>query len=129
MTVAMLFTVPMILAVGREILENNLLRLACAKQCPNTTRNLTRIGLTCTVFAMVIGIPDFKSMVSLVGGFAACLTGFILPPILWVAVRKERAGIFCKCLNYSIALFGTGLAIMSTYFTVAGIVNDHSGSN
>ena len=56
MSVAMLFTLPMILAVGREIVEEKVMEVKCSSSCPETSRNLTRLILVGVVVGIVRGV-------------------------------------------------------------------------
>lgn len=97
------------------------------------------------VFAICFGVPDFADMVSLVGGLVNSLMGFILPPMIhmkqqydldWEAAERKKSGALVHghtkklttmsmIKNGAIMLFGASALVVSTYYTVKGIVDQH----
>jgi amino acid permease len=92
-------------------------------QRENVTRNIVRVCLVAVIYLVALGVPDFGQLVSLVGGFANALMGFILPPLLFQTVRgwsnPNTVGIFFRM---TITLLGVILLVSSTTFTVTDLV-------
>ena len=130
MQVDLLFTMPMVMAAGREIVEQSFMATEFGEAHENLTRNASRCLMTLAVFVVAYAVPQFSVVVPLVGGLVNALLGLILPPLLWARyVAKEpvlvgNASAVCvgglRLLSYyAITIFGVLLLFSSTYFTVA----------
>jgi len=108
--VDLLFTIPMILAAGREILEGAAMSASFGVAHPTLTQTLVRVGIVGIIFAIAAAIPKFGDVVSLIGGLANSLMGLILPP-LFLVLRGHRAALL-------VSLLGLVLLVSSTYFTL-----------
>ena len=128
--VDLLFTVPMVLAAGRQLVEGQLVHGDFATKHETLVRNGCRLALVIAVYAIALAVPDFGDMVSLVGGFANCLMGLILPPLCFISAAPDGkiARVACGAL-LCIALFGSALLISSTAFTLQSIVSPASVGN
>jgi amino acid permease len=118
----LLFTIPMILAAGREIIEDAAVNTNFGRNHISATRNTTRVFLVGIIFLIVAVVPDFMDAVSLVGGFSNSMMGLILPPLLSFYITTPK-GNYCRwCLCIGISMIGSILLVSSTYFTIKGIV-------
>ena len=57
--VDLLFTIPMILAAGREIVEGYVMATGCGERHETLTRTATRLALVAAVFVVAAAIPSF----------------------------------------------------------------------
>ena len=110
----LLFTIPMVLAAGREIIEGYAMASTLGGLHETLTRTLTRLVLVLVIFGVAAAIPSFGDVVSLIGGLSNSLLGLILPPLLHSPRRLSPAHL--------ISLLGVGLLISSTFFTIKGIL-------
>ena len=118
----LLFTIPMVLAAGREIIEDTMVDLSCGRNHVGAVRNATRVMLVVVIYIIVATVPKFEEAVSLVGGFANSLMGLILPPLLMYYVVTPQGG-WCRWSgSLLISLLGGVLLVSSTYFTVKSLV-------
>jgi len=130
LSIAMLFTIPMILSASREIIEESVL-VAVSKGDPlqyeEMIRNAVRLTLVAIILGLVFAVKDFNDMVNLVGGLANCLMGFILPPLLHIRVNSppfgEGISPLSKVFHYAIVVFGLGTMITATVVTVKHMIN------
>ena len=121
--VDLLFTVPMVLAAGREIVEDYCVELECGKNHVGAVRNVTRVMLVVVIYIIVAVVPNFEDAVALVGGFANSLMGLILPPALLFYVVTPQGGWCSWTGSLLISLFGCVLLVSSTYFTIKSLVS------
>jgi len=112
--VDLLFTIPMVLAAGRELLEGYAMSTSFGEHHETLTRTLTRACLVGLIFALAAAIPSFGDAVSLIGGLANALMGLVLPPLLYSPTRLAPV--------HAISLFGLVLLVSSTFFTIKGMV-------
>lgn len=129
LSVDLLFTVPMILAVGREIVENSVLTWTCTKSHDTLTRNIVRFCLVVILIALAYAIiksggnEAFGNVVTLVGGICNFSLGFILPPIFHIKVHSfRRLGMLRSVFLVFIIALGVLMLVGSTYFTVSGMI-------
>ena len=129
--VDLLFTMPMVLAAGRELVENVALDTAFGAKHDTLTRNTVRLLLVALVYGIALGIPSFGSLLGLVGGFANSLMGFILPPIIYQSVVGWRPqdikggglqGVVGFVFRMFITVMGIALMISSTYYNIKGLM-------
>ena len=111
--VDLLFTIPMVLAAGRELCEGYALSSTLGAIHEGLTRTLTRLVLVLLIFGLADAIPSFGDVVSLIGGFSNSLLGLILPPLLHSPRRLSPVHL--------ISLLGMVLLISSTFFTIKGM--------
>jgi hypothetical protein len=123
--VDLLFTVPMILAIGRELLENSLMsfEFAFVASYPELTRNMLR----CTLVIIIISASyvvymnaenAFYNVVSLVGGLSGFSLGFIYPPAMYLKVFWAKLRWPIIAFNFFVILLGSVLMVASTYYTI-----------
>ena len=112
--VDLLFTIPMVLAAGREICEGYAMTSGLGVMHAPATRTLTRLVLVLAIFSTAAAIPSFGDVVSLIGGLSNALLGLILPPLLHSPQHLSPA--------HMISLLGAALLLSSTFFTIRGIM-------
>jgi len=112
----------MILAAGREIVEDAAVNTDFGRRHTSAVRNVTRIFLVGLIFLIVATVPDFMDAVSLVGGLANSLMGLILPPLLSFYVMTPNGGYGRWFVMMIISTIGSVLLFSSTYFTIKGII-------
>ena len=98
--VDLLFTAPMLLAIGREIVEHSLMssRLKVVQTHPDTCRNVLRITIVIGILglaylAQLFAANAFYNVVSLVGGICGFTLGFIYPPLMYMKVSAAYGAI------------------------------------
>ena len=112
--VDLLFTIPMVLAAGREICEGYTMSSQLGALHETITRTLTRLALVLLIFGVAGAIPSFGDVVALIGGLSNSLLGLILPPILHSPHRLSPVHL--------ISLLGLALLVSSTFFTLKGLL-------
>ena len=115
----LLFTIPMVLAAGREIIERAVVRRMITKR-RKWGRLLVRSVLVVLVLVLFYLIPDFSDLVTLVGGLVNCLMGFVLPPLIYCRLMR-RAGKLSWWhwpVYGAIIAFGVAAMGLSTYLTI-----------
>ena len=117
--VDLLFTIPMVLAAGREICEGYAMASWLGVTFETFTRTITRLILVMLIFAVAAAIPSFGDVVTIIGGLSNSLLGLILPPVLYSPRRLSPMHL--------ISVLGIGLLVSSTYFTIKGML-DAAGS-
>jgi hypothetical protein len=123
--VDLLFTAPMLLAIGREIVEHSVMSsgFGFTVRFPESTRNILRTSIVIFILGLayianVYAQNAFYNVVSLVGGICGFTLGFIYPPALYIAVFREKLGTATLALNIFIILLGAVLLVASTFYTV-----------
>jgi amino acid permease len=123
--VDLLFTVPMILAIGRELVENSLMgyNFWCVVHHPDLTKNLLRCTLVIIIisssYAVYMNAANaFYNVVSLVGGVCGFALGFIYPPAMYLKVFWRKLSWPIIIFNYFIITLGVVLMVSSTYYTI-----------
>ena len=111
--VDLLFTIPMVLAAGREIVEGAAMATRFGQAHAVLTQTAVRLVICAVIFVVAAAIPDFGDVVSLIGGLANSLMGLILPP-LFLAARCRAA--------LAVSLLGAVLLFSSTYFTLSDML-------
>ena len=101
--VDLLFTIPMVLAAGREICEGYAMATQLGAIHETLTRTLTRLALVLIIFGVAAAIPSFGDVVTLIGGLSNALMGLILPPFLHSPHRLSPAHL--------ISVLGVGLLV------------------
>ncbi|KAL3800931.1 hypothetical protein ACHAWO_000064 [Cyclotella atomus] len=124
--VDLLFTFPVVLSSGRQILEKALL----ASDESTTTKDnssslaLSRAALTAGAVLTCFGLSQiggFGVVANLVGGVAQGTLAFIMPPAMEVALSRQRIGGFDASEIRQWLIGGFGVAVVSsvTYFTLS----------
>lgn len=127
----LLFTIPMLLAVSREVIEGSLIdsRSDLSSRQDTTFRNVTRFALVLLLMAIGLGMiasnatTAFGNIVTLIGGFFNSILGFILPPLFTLQIKGHRMSKLAIAANASIAILGALLLVSSTIITVEGMIN------
>jgi hypothetical protein len=134
--VDLLFTVPMVLAFGREVLEKSLFDSALGARL--TARNalvasiLLRTLLVAVVIGIAVGVMDspggvqaFGNLINLVGGGVNSLLGLILPPLFHLKSLSLQNALTVPALLAHGAIITLGLALLgsSTYFTMVSFIS------
>jgi len=131
--VDLLFTIPMIMSVGREIVENAFL----APIAPGSTgdkqselkRTLIRAVMTVVILGLSWGATKssgvnqaFNDAIGLVGGLTNTTVGLIVPPFAFH--RAVSSGEYGRQFwgGMLISVVGATLLVTSTYFTMKDIV-------
>ena len=112
--VDLLFTIPMVLAAGREICEGYAMASRLGGIHETFTRTFTRTVLVLFIFGLAAAIPSFGDVVSLIGGLSNALLGLILPPLLHSPRRLSPAHL--------ISILGMCLLVSSTFFNIKGML-------
>lgn len=82
-----------------------------------------RTLLVFTVVVIAMGIPNFGNMVDLVGGVVCSLTGYVLPPLLFMrvsSIRRKPQPLARTCLHIGITIFGVVTMVTTTYYAIPG---------
>ena len=116
----------MLLGAAREIIEESIMQLSWAKRHDTMTRNTLRIFLLLVVMGGTFGVVSgdsnsaFGNVVTLVGGICCFSLGFIVPPILHLAVNGwlKGVGFVSFTLHIALTVFGVLGLVGSTYFTI-----------
>ncbi len=123
--VDLLFTAPMLLAIGRELVETSLFHRQYwfTQHYPETTRNILRSCLVIAIIAASYGAFEgatnaFYNVVSLVGGICGFTLGFIYPPSMYLKLYWLEISPLTKGFNIFIITLGAVLLVASTYVTV-----------
>jgi len=138
----LLFTIPMVLAVGREVVEGAVLAKYGPQKSSETTRKRarsgeeeenavwvdwlrsgTRFGLVLLVFGLACGAAKssgvnaaFGHVLNLIGGLTNTTVGLILPPIVFYRAAGSRSAVMLTVWG-SISFAGAVLLVSSTYYT------------
>lgn len=133
--VDLLFTVPMVLAFGREIIEKSLFALSFTQKLvikyDMATRILIRIFLIALIMGTSIGLIHgtggnaFNNLINLVGGAISFILGFVLPPLFHLRVLQETKQLrfHSVLINGFICLIGLTLMFSSSYFTIKDMIH------
>lgn len=123
----LLFTIPMLLAAGREILEESLMKTRFGRFGEHT-RNVFRMLLLLIILGVTFGVVSadssqaFGNVVTLVGAVACFSCGFIMPPLMHLANHGWlRAGILSFVFHLSITALGLLGMVTGVYFTVSSM--------
>ncbi len=84
--------------------------------------SVLRLSLVLVMAAAAITIPNFEMMVTLVGGLVNSFTGFVFPPLLFLALTRNSPSYSpskCSVVSHiAIAVFGLMAAVLTTTFTI-----------
>eukprot|EP00656_Telonema_subtile_P057620 TRINITY_DN9519_c0_g1_i3.p1 TRINITY_DN9519_c0_g1~~TRINITY_DN9519_c0_g1_i3.p1 ORF type:complete len:410 (-),score=89.55 TRINITY_DN9519_c0_g1_i3:176-1405(-) len=130
--VDLLFTIPMILSVGREVIENAVVPPQ-PQGVPSTkneeiTRTIIRLGMTILVLGLAEGATKssgvhqaFGDAISLVGGLTNTTVGLIVPPFAYHRAMKSERLNGSRIGGFVISLVGLALLGSSTFYTLKNI--------
>ena len=123
--VDLLFTAPMLLAIGREIVEVSMFSagFSFTIHYPETSRNILRTLIVFTIVGAAYAVNTyaanaFYNVVSLVGGICGFTLGFIFPPLMYLRVFWDDLVLPTKLFNMLIIALGSVLLVASTISTV-----------
>ena len=127
--VDLLFTAPILLAVGRELVEKSILEsnIWFVRLFPESSRNVIRILLVIFILGSSYLILQYAQnafylVVSLIGGICGFTLGFIYPPLMYLKVFRNELGLLERGSNIAIIVLGFIMLISSTVFTILGAV-------
>jgi len=132
----LLFTIPMVLAVGREVIERSLVDHFTQRygdSWEGLLRNATRTALVLLITALAFGAVKssnvneaFGNVINLMGGFTNVTMGLIIPPLVYrqalVSEATPAPGCVYQGFLMGISVVGVILMITSTYYTIHGIL-------
>jgi len=125
----LLFTIPMVMAVGREIVEESIVPLMPERHT-GMTRNLVRLGLVLAVCGLSEGAikssginQAFGDVLNLLGGFTNTLVGLIIPPLVYAKAQTNGGSATFNTLLGCISLVGGFLLVSSTYYTLRSMAS------
>lgn len=123
--VDLLFTFPVILSSGRQILENSILE-------PGTIESDETAPARAAIVAGAVGacyglaqIGGFGAVTNLVGGVAQGTLAFIMPPAIAVALARRNGTDVAgggEAGQLLLGLFGVAVVSSVTYFTAVGML-------
>ncbi len=134
--VDLLFTVPMVLAFGREVLEKSLFDSALGAQLTARKALIASIALRALLVAIVMGIAvgvmdspggvqAFGNLINLVGGGVNSLLGLILPPLFHLKSLSLQGTLTAPSFVVHGVIIALGFLLLgsSTYFTMLSFIN------
>lgn len=113
------FTFPIVLAPGREFVENALLRVQDGSWSHIGKSCVIRALLVVVIAAIALLLPNFLNMLSMVGGLALISTTLMVPPILYVVYNRDELGVGATAIYSALSLIGFAAAAGAVY---AGLV-------
>jgi amino acid permease len=112
--VDLLFTLPILLAAAREIIEEKLIALLPKDSAfVEYTRNVTRTVLVLLICGISYVVPQFADVLNILGGLFQSIVAFVVPPLVFNRVFYNELSIVQYSLNVLISLFGVGMAAYS----------------
>eukprot|EP00658_Telonema_sp_P-2_P033628 TRINITY_DN24642_c0_g1_i5.p1 TRINITY_DN24642_c0_g1~~TRINITY_DN24642_c0_g1_i5.p1 ORF type:complete len:246 (-),score=83.64 TRINITY_DN24642_c0_g1_i5:345-1082(-) len=128
--VDLLFTIPMIMAVGREVIENSFLSPTATDHLTELKRTVVRIIYVLVVAGLGLGAIKssginnaFNDVLGLIGGLTNTMVGLILPPFaLHRAIRSPLSNP-ARIGGFVISAVGLALLGTSTYYTMHDIIH------
>lgn len=124
--VDLLFTIPMLMAAGREVVEESLMKTSFVRQYGERSRNVIRLTLLALVLAATYGVVSghskdaFGNVVTLVGAVACFSCGFIVPPLLHLQNHGWlKLGWASVTFHLFITVLGIVGMVTGVYFTLA----------
>eukprot|EP00164_Ancoracysta_twista_P001899 GFYU01002495.1.p1 GENE.GFYU01002495.1~~GFYU01002495.1.p1 ORF type:complete len:466 (+),score=124.85 GFYU01002495.1:99-1400(+) len=92
LSIDLIFSMPIVLAAGREILEERIVKTINSRNnvVVETTRTLTRFGLVGCILLIALYVENFNHIADLVGAIANTLMAYILPPLLLIATQRHN---------------------------------------
>ena len=109
----LLFTLPILLAAAREIIENGILSVLPKDINEGSIRNATRASLVFLIAAVSYAVPDFSSILRFLGGLFQSLVAFVIPPAIFNRLHKDEMGGLQYYANAVIIAFGLVMSFIS----------------
>ena len=122
--VDLLFTFPIILSSGRQILENALIGRANVESDESAPARAAIVAGAVSACFGLAQIGGFGAVANLVGGVAQGTLAFIMPPAIAVALarRNEDEIVGGEAGQLLLGVFGVSVVSAVTYFTFVGTV-------
>jgi len=130
----LLFTIPMVLAVGREIIEGSMLR-ACSDRNEEFVIQCTRFMLVLVIMVLAYGAVKssgvnkaFGDVLQLIGGLANTSLALIIPPVAYYkasgleTTMSKPSGMLWNLLSIAISVVGVSLLVSSTFYTMKNVI-------
>jgi amino acid permease len=112
LVVDLVATMPVVLLAAVKVMERAL-RVSTWRSTHQHILVLTVRSLTVFAsFLLAFLVPNFGQLVSLVGGIASCLMGFVLPPLLFASIKHSQRELTVGVSVYSGVIFVCGLIAM-----------------
>jgi len=128
-TIALIFaiagTYPLQLFVVTDIIEAWMFKPGrLSRKCKVWKENGVRTALVLSSGVVAIVVPDFSTLLSLIGSIGSSSLQFIFPPLLYLKVRWNKTNIILKSILILYALMGLAVGILGTLQTIMQIIND-----
>lgn len=68
-------------------------------------------------------VPALGDLVNIVGGVCSPLMGFILPPIFYMSLQKDKITTASFAAHWAIVIFGVVAMVASLYMTIDSILH------
>jgi amino acid permease len=113
LVVDLVATMPVVLLAAVKVAERAL-RLSTWPRYASLAALAVRSLAVATSFAIAFAVPDFGKLVSIVGGVVSCGMGFVLPPLLFIAVTGKVSP-----QPVLIALIGVAAMVVTLYQSIS----------
>jgi len=119
--VDLLFTFPIVLSSGRQILENSLIG-------PNIDPDdlvVVRAIIVAVAVSTCLGLAQiggFAAITNLVGGVAQGTLAFIMPPAIALSLSRQNGESSAEVGQWLLGIFGVLVVSSVTYFTAIGLI-------
>eukprot|EP00697_Spironema_sp_BW2_P006048 gnl/Spiro4/18420_TR9861_c0_g1_i1.p1 gnl/Spiro4/18420_TR9861_c0_g1~~gnl/Spiro4/18420_TR9861_c0_g1_i1.p1 ORF type:complete len:443 (-),score=70.60 gnl/Spiro4/18420_TR9861_c0_g1_i1:52-1380(-) len=84
---------------------------------------LFRVAALAFLGFIILWIPGFDLLLSLVGGSFNTVVGYVIPPLLYLRQFGKRLSFFSRAFNVCVFIFGMGLTVWCTSVTLMEIVD------
>lgn len=114
--VDLMFTLPILLAAAREIIENLIVGMLHKDSSVfkiEMTRNATRTALVLLIVLVSYLVPNFSIILKFLGGLFQSIIAFIIPPLVYNRTFSNHIPGWKYGLNIAITLFGVVMAVIS----------------
>jgi amino acid permease len=91
-------------------------------------QNLFRTILVLFTGVIAVAIPNFNSLISLIGSFGSAALQFIFPGLIYLRLYRWKSGYFMRFFSVFIVVFGVGVGALGTGQTIQQIISDHGDS-
>jgi len=122
----LLFTIPMLLTPGREVIEEALLKFGTFRRYGEMSRNIIRLTILVVILIVSFGVISadatnaFGLVVTLCGAISCFSCGLTMPPLLHLGVNGwMKVGLPSFIFHLAISFIGAVGTITATYFLFA----------
>ena len=133
LTFELLCSIPLVLKPNIEIIEKNIGYENGGSWQIEMKRNVVRISMVFVSFGLTMGVPVFQTMLGLVGGVAASLVGFVIPPVVHLKLIAGRTELkdrkLLMTVDVFITLIGVGIMCWTAYSSIMDIISPPDGGN